>query len=71
VYAHIKELKKMGLLSTEKPGKTLILKTTDMFSDYFSLSRNPRLMKRQLAVVFKEAKVDEEEDNPSRESELH
>ncbi len=71
VYAHIKELKKMGLLSTEKLGKTLILKTTDMFSDYFSLSRNPRLMKRQLAVVFKEAKVDEEEDNPSRESELH
>jgi segregation and condensation protein B len=67
VYAHIKELKRMGLLSTEKLGKTLILKTTDMFSDYFSLSRNPRLMKRQLAVVFKETKV-EEEDNPSSES---
>lgn len=67
VYVHIKELKRMGLLSTEKLGKTLILKTTEMFSDYFSLSRNPRLMKRQLAAVFKETKV-EEEDDPSSES---
>ncbi len=70
VYVHIKELKRMGLLSTEKLGKTLILKTTDMFSDYFNLSRNPRLMKRQLAAVFKETNMEDEEDDPSSESEL-
>ena len=56
MYGQIKELKKIGLVSTEKLGKTQILKTTDIFSDYFNLNRNPRLMRRQLATIFNEAK---------------
>ena len=56
VYGQVKELKKLGLISTEKLGKTQILKTTDVFSDYFNLSHNPRLMRRQLMVIFDEAR---------------
>jgi segregation and condensation protein B len=56
VYGQVKELKKLGLISTEKLGKTQILKTTDVFSDYFNLSQNPRLMRRQLMVIFDEAR---------------
>jgi segregation and condensation protein B len=68
VYGQIKELKKIGLVSTEKLGKTQILKTTDIFSDYFNLNRNPRLMRRQLATIFNEAK-NNDENEPHLESE--
>ena len=54
IYSQIKELRKLGLVSAEKLGKTQILKTTDVFSDYFNLSRNPRLMRRQLVNIFDE-----------------
>jgi segregation and condensation protein B len=54
IYSQIRELRKLGLVSTEKLGKTQILKTTDVFSDYFNLSRNPRLMRRQLVNIFDE-----------------
>ena len=51
-YAHIKELKNLGLIKTEKLGKTKILRTTNVFADYFNLSRNPRFMKLQLKSLF-------------------
>jgi len=68
IYGQIKELKKLGLISTEKLGRTQILKTTDVFSDYFNLSRNPRLMRRQLTTIFDEARKNGE-DEPSLNSE--
>ncbi len=52
-YQHIRELKKMELIETEKLGKTKIIRTTEAFLDYLSLSHNPRLMKRQLKTLFK------------------
>ncbi len=51
-YRHIKELVKMGLVSREKNGRDLILRTTDFFADYFGLSRDIRAMKRQLKRIF-------------------
>ena len=51
-YRHIKELVKMGLVSREKNGRNLILRTTDFFADYFGLSRDIRAMKRQLKRIF-------------------
>jgi segregation and condensation protein B len=54
VYNQIRELEKLGLVSAEKLGKTQILRTTDVFSDYFNLSREPRLMRRQLRGLFEE-----------------
>ncbi|HDN01670.1 MAG TPA: SMC-Scp complex subunit ScpB [Candidatus Bathyarchaeota archaeon] len=51
-YKHIKELAEMGLITREKNGRDLILKTTDFFADYFGLSRNIHSMKRQLKRIF-------------------
>ena len=52
IYPQIRELKDLGLITVEKLGKTKILKTTDVFADYFNLSHDPRLMKRQLKSIF-------------------
>lgn len=51
-YGHIKELVEMGLITREKTGKDIILKTTDYFADYFGLSRNIQVMRRQLKKIF-------------------
>lgn len=51
-YSHIHELKRLGLITTEKLGRTKVLRTTDVFADYFNLSHNTRLMKRQLKALF-------------------
>ena len=45
-------MEKLGLIKVEKLGKTKILRTTDVFSDYFNLSHDMRLMKRQLKAIF-------------------
>ena len=52
VYVHIKELRNLGLIVAEKLGKTKVLRTTDIFADYFNLDHNPRLMKQQLKALF-------------------
>ena len=56
-YAHIKILREKGLISEEKLGRTKILKTTPVFSDYFSLSSDSRTMKQQLQKMFEQQKL--------------
>lgn len=51
-YEHIDQLLHMGLVSKEKFGKSQMLKTTDIFADQFNLSRDTRLMKKQLESLF-------------------
>ncbi|MEM1515559.1 MAG: SMC-Scp complex subunit ScpB [Candidatus Bathyarchaeia archaeon] len=51
-YSHMRELIKMGFISREKCGRDYILKTTDFFADYFGLSQNLQIMKRQLKRIF-------------------
>jgi len=51
-YSHIKDLGAMGLIVSEKSGRTKILRTTDVFTDYFNLNRDIRTMKRQLSDFF-------------------
>jgi segregation and condensation protein B len=51
-YKHVKDLLKMSLISREKSGKDFILRTTDFFADYFGLSQNIHVMKRQLRRIF-------------------
>jgi segregation and condensation protein B len=55
-YVHIKILRERGLISEEKLGRTKILKTTPVFSDYFSLSSDSRTMKQQLQKMFEQQK---------------
>jgi len=51
-YSHIKELLEMGLITRERNGRDVILRTTDFFADYFGLSRNIEVMKQQLKRIF-------------------
>jgi segregation and condensation protein B len=51
-YGHIKLLKDMGLISAERSGRSMALKTTDYFADYFGLLHDPALMKKELKRIF-------------------
>lgn len=65
-YGHVKVLREMGLIQEEKLGRTKILRTTETFADYFNLSHDIRLMKRQLEKLFGElGQVKPEERAPT------
>ena len=51
-YGHIKELKDMGLIAGERNGRSMVLRTTEYFADYFGLSQDTSSMKRELKRVF-------------------
>ena len=57
-YAHIKTLKEMGLVAAERSGRSLALRTTSYFADYFGLTQDPSSMKRDLKRLFGEALKD-------------
>jgi segregation and condensation protein B len=54
-YGHVKMLKDMGLIAAERVGRTMALKTTDYFSDYFGLTQDTAAMKKDLKKIFGEA----------------
>ncbi len=58
-YGHVKLLKEMGLIAAERSGRTMVLKTTDYFADYFGLTMDPASLKRDLKRIFGEALKDE------------
>ena len=58
-YAHVKLLKDMGLIAAERSGRSMALKTTDYFSDYFGLTQDTTSMKKDLKRIFGEALKDE------------
>ncbi len=51
-YGHIKLLKEMGLVASERKGRSAVLRTTEYFADYFGLSHDTATMKRELRRVF-------------------
>ena len=53
-YGHLRQLEDMGLISRERVGRTRLLRTTGFFADYFGLSHDLRVMKRQLKRVFED-----------------
>ena len=53
-YGHIKLLREMGLIASERNGRTSVLKTTDYFADYFALSHDSASMKKELKHVFED-----------------
>ena len=57
-YGHVKLLKDMGLIAAERSGRSLALKTTDYFADYFGLLHDPSLMKKELKRIFGDALTD-------------
>jgi segregation and condensation protein B len=58
-YGHIKLLKDMGLIAAERSGRSMALKTTEYFADYFGLLQDPSLMKKELKRIFGAALKDE------------
>ena len=60
-YGHVKLLKEMGLIISERTGRTMALKTTDYFADYFGLTHDITAMKRDLKRIFGEALKDVQE----------
>jgi segregation and condensation protein B len=54
-YGHVKLLKDMGLVAAERNGRTMTLRTTDYFADYFGLTQDTATMKRELKRTFGEA----------------
>ncbi|MGQ9565147.1 MAG: SMC-Scp complex subunit ScpB [Candidatus Bathyarchaeales archaeon] len=52
-YGHIKQLEELGLIARERVRRGMVIRTTEVFADYFGLSHDVRLMKRQLGEVFK------------------
>jgi chromosome segregation and condensation protein ScpB len=49
----------MGLIAAERSGRSMALKTTDYFADYFGLLQDPSLMKKELKRIFGAALKDE------------
>ena len=60
-YGHIKELKERRLIQAEKSGRTMALRTTSDFADYFGLPSDIAEMKKNLKKIFGEALKDEQE----------
>ena len=58
-YGHIKLLKEMGLIAAERSGRSMALRTTDYFADYFGLTQDTALMKKELKRTFGEALKEE------------
>ncbi|HVO36666.1 MAG TPA: SMC-Scp complex subunit ScpB [Candidatus Acidoferrum sp.] len=54
-YGHVKMLKEMGLIEGERSGRSLLLRTTDYFADYFALSHDTTSMKRELRNIFQDS----------------
>jgi segregation and condensation protein B len=54
-YGHVKLLKDMGLIMAERSGRSLALKTTDYFADYFGLTQDMTTLKRDLRRIFGDA----------------
>jgi len=59
-YDHVRQLEDLQLVSDSKLGRTKVLRTTQTFADYFNLSQDVRLMKRQLERLFKELSPDKD-----------
>ena len=54
VYGHIRLLKEMGLIDAERSGRSTVLRTTEYFADYFGLSHDVAIMKKELKHVFED-----------------
>jgi segregation and condensation protein B len=58
-YGHIKLLRDMGLIAAERNGRSMTLRTTDYFADYFGLTHDTANMKKELKRIFGEALKEE------------
>jgi segregation and condensation protein B len=67
-YGHVKMLKDMGLIMSERSGRTLALKTTDYFADYFGLTTDTSILKKDLRKIFGEAIKEDAAEKQQKEA---
>jgi len=60
-YSHVRQLREMGLIEEERLGRSKLLRTAPSFADYFNLSRDPKLMRKQLEHFFEATKKPSEQ----------
>jgi segregation and condensation protein B len=53
-YGHVKQLEEFNLIVRERAKRGKVVRTTEYFADYFGLSHDLRVMKRQLSEIFKD-----------------
>jgi len=53
-YGHVKQLEEFNLIVRERAKRGKVVRTTEYFADYFGLSHDLRVMKRQLGEIFKD-----------------
>lgn len=68
-YGRVKMLKDMGLIASERSGRSLALKTTDYFADYFGLTTDTLMMKKDLKKIFGEAIKEDAAERQQKETE--
>jgi segregation and condensation protein B len=68
-YGHVKLLKDMGLIMSERMGRSLALKTTDYFADYFGLTQDMTTLKRDLRRIFGDAIKEDAAERQRKEAE--
>lgn len=56
-YSHVKQLRETGLISEQALGRTKVLSTTPNFADYFNLSHDLPMMKKQLEKMFQSIRI--------------
>jgi len=66
-YAHVKNLIRNGFVKAARVKQTLELRTTPMFSDYFGLSHDSGVLKRQLG--WRTKRIIKEKKQETRDSE--
>lgn len=66
-YSHVRQLQEIGLISEEKLGRTKMLRTTPNFADYFNLSQDVQVMKKQLERVFEQIKTEKAASTQTKE----
>jgi segregation and condensation protein B len=59
-YGHVKLLKEIGLIAGERSGRSMLLKTTEYFADYFGLSLESTTMKRELKNAFESSSKEDQ-----------
>jgi segregation and condensation protein B len=71
-YSHLKELLEVGFLRFERRGRSRVFSTTDSFADYFGLSRDHDLQRKQVVkqkgLVQKSAQTEEQDKGESKSS---
>ena len=56
-YSHLKELRELGFVESQRSGRSSIYRTSSSFSDYFGLSKEPIKIKQRLSTTRRKTSI--------------